>query len=265
MPLVKLTFGYDGTEFYGSQAQAGRRTVQSELEATVQEVGGGVNRLAFAGRTDRGVHAVGQVASGKIDWNGTLESLRAGLNAVGPKDIVVSGVEPVESDFHARFSATWREYRYRIVVADVPPILSQRYVWWRRDGLDDDLAHNACQRLVGTHGFGSFASNGLSQSWPAEKLERTVLDCRWEPSADATSPAGRFSELRIVATGFLPQMVRNITGAVVQVAVGAQPVGWIDELLSAGDRRALKEGAPPHGLVLWRVGYTEFDSGCQAS
>ncbi|CAN5748925.1 tRNA pseudouridine(38-40) synthase TruA [soil metagenome] len=264
MPLVKLTFGYDGTDFYGSQAQTGRRTVQSELEAAVQEVGGGTHRLAFAGRTDRGVHAVGQVASGEIHWNSTLVSLRAGLNAVGPKDIVVSSVEVVDSDFHARFSARWREYRYRIVVTDVPPVLSQRCVWWRRDTLDDALAQDACQRLVGRHGFGSFASNGLSQSWPEAKLERTVLDCQWWHSADATSASGRFSELRIVATGFLPQMVRNIAGAVVQVASGAQPAGWIDELLSAGDRRMLKEGAPPHGLILWRVGYTEFGNGCQA-
>lgn len=264
MPLVKLTFGYDGTDFYGSQAQTGRRTVQSELEAAVQGVGGGINRLAFAGRTDRGVHAVGQVASGEIDWQRTPENLRAGLNAVGPKDLVVSEVEFVGSDFHARFDARWREYRYRIVVADAQPVLSRRYAWWRRDELDETLAQGACRRLVGRHGFGSFASNGLSQSWPVEKLERTVLHCQWQPSVDATSAVGRFWELRIVAAGFLPQMVRNITGAVVQVASGAQPVEWVDELLSAGDRRALKDGAPPHGLVLWQVGYTEFDHGRKA-
>ncbi len=264
MPFYKLTFGYDGTEFYGSQAQTGRRTVQSELEAAIERVGGGPSRLAFAGRTDRGVHAVGQVASGEINWSDTPERLRSALNAVGPRDIVISNVEIVDSDFHARFSARWREYRYRIVVADVPPVLSRRYAWWRRDKLDEALAQEACQRLIGRHGFGSFASHGLSQSWPAEKLERTVLDCRWQGSDDATSPHGQFWELRIVATGFLPQMVRNITGAVVQVAAGAQPVEWIDELLLAGDRRVLKDGAPPHGLVLWQVGYTEFVSGCQA-
>lgn len=264
MPFVKLTFGYDGTDFYGSQAQTGRRTVQSELEATVRKVGGGSHRLTFAGRTDRGVHALGQVASGEVDWDGTPHSLRAGINAVGPDDIVVSDIDIVPPGFHARFDAAWREYRYRIVVAEVPPVLSQRYVWWRRDELDDTLARDACQRLMGRHGFGSFASHGLSQSWTAEKLERTVLDCQWREPRGEPGSAASTRELRIVATGFLPQMVRNITGAVVQVAAGAEPPGWIDDLLSAGDRRALKEGAPPHGLVLWRVGYTEFDNGCQA-
>lgn len=261
---MKLTFGYDGTEFYGSQVQTGRRTVQRELEAAVRELCQCDVRLAFAGRTDRGVHAVGQVASGQFDWSGSPEDLRSALNAVGPRDIVVSQVEGAEAGFHARFDARWREYRYRVVVAAAPPVLNRRFVWWRRDSLDGSLAEDACSRLVGRHNFGSFASDGKSQSLPVEELERTIFDCRWREIDDNLSAYGRFLELRIVANGFLPQMVRNITSAVVQVASGAQSAEWIDDLLAAGDRRELKEAAPPHGLVLWRVGYREFDSGCLA-
>lgn len=261
---MKLTFGYDGTEFYGSQVQTGRRTVQRELEAAVREVCRRDVRLAFAGRTDRGVHAVGQVASAEIGWHGDPGDLRTALNAVGPRDIVVSRVEAVDAGFHARFDARWREYRYRVVVAETLPVLNRRFVWWRRDSLDDALAEDACSRFVGRHNFGSFASDGKSQTLPVEKLERTIFDCRWQEIDDSLSAFGRFLELRIVANGFLPQMVRNIAGSVVQVASGAQPPEWIDHLLAVGDRRELKDAAPPHGLVLWRVGYLEFDSGCLA-
>lgn len=264
MPRYKLTLGYDGTDFYGSQAQTGRRTVQSELEAAIRRVGGGEIRVALAGRTDRGVHAVGQVASGEIDWRGTAGALRSALNAVGPKDIVVSDVEEVPAGFHARYSAYWREYRYRFVRSAVLPVLDRRYVWWRRADLNDELARDACRRLIGRHSFGSFAGSGRSQSETAERLERTVLACEWIETESGLSPFGEYREMRIIADGFLPQMVRNIASAVVTVASGAEPATWIDELLEAGDRRVMREGAPPHGLVLWQVGYTEFDSGCRA-
>jgi tRNA pseudouridine38-40 synthase len=264
MPFVKMTLGYDGTDFYGSQAQRNRRTVQAELESTVRKIGGGDVRLSFAGRTDRGVHALGQVVSGQIRWSGSLDSLKVSLNAVCPNDIVVSDVHEAEAGFHARFKARWREYRYRIVVADVPPVLERRYVWWRRKDVDSEVASRACKRLIGTHGFGSFASGGKSQSLSLADLTRTVYSCSWHALDWDADLDERRLELRIAATGFLPQMVRNIAGAVIEVASGAQPVEWIDELLAAGDRGAMREGAPPQGLILWRVGYTEFDSGCQA-
>lgn len=264
MSHIKLVVGYDGTDFYGSQAQSGRRTVQSELERAFEEIQAGTTRLAFAGRTDRGVHAVGQVASADVTWAGTLEGLRTALNAVGPHDMSVSGVVTAGSDFHARFSAQWREYRYRVVVADVEPVLTRRTAWWRRDELRDDLARAACARFLGRHRFGSFASAGKSQSLTAEQLERTIFACEWREIEEYLSPSGRYCELRIVADGFLPQMVRNITGAVVQVASGSRKEMWIDELIEANNRRMMSEGAPAHGLVLWQVGYSEFGNGCQA-
>ncbi len=261
MPHFRLTLGYDGTDFFGSQAQVSGRTVQSELEEAVYRLTGERIRLAFAGRTDRGVHAIGQVASGLIDWQGSGERLRSALNAVGPDDIVVSAVDPVEPQFHARYSARWREYRYRVVVAETEPVLNRRYVWWRRQAIDPELASRACNRLVGRHSFGSFAGMGRSRSLTREQLQRTVFHCDWDEPETGGLVQGHLGELRIVADGFLPQMVRNITAAVVLVGSGERPVEWIDEVLAAGDRRVLPAGAPPHGLVLWRVGYEEFDTG----
>lgn len=264
MPLYRMTLGYDGTDFFGSQVQTQGRTVQSELESAIRQITGTEIRLALAGRTDRGVHAVGQVASGNIPWRGETGKLRSALNAVGPKDIVVSRVDEAEEGFHARFSARWREYRYRLVINDTEPVLTRRYTWWRRAPIDPELASEACKRIMGTHSFGTFASAGWSQALTTAQLERTVFDCRWVATGAAESPEGQYCEMRITAGGFLPQMVRNITAAVVAVASGEAPVSWIDELLVAGDRGALPAGAPPHGLVLWRVGYTEFDYGSEA-
>ena len=264
MPLAKLTLGYDGTDFFGSQSQVQGRTVQSELELAIRTVTGTDVRIALAGRTDRGVHAVGQIASGEIPWRRSPPELRTSLNAVSSPDLVVSEVEWADEGFHARFSARWREYRYRLVISDVQPVLSRRTTWWRREPIDSEFANAACRKLVGTHSFGSFASGGWSQTLRPDQLERTVYQCEWVDTQATESPVGAYGELRIVANGFMPQMVRNITGAVVEVASGLRPVSWIEELLDAGDRRAMGSGAPPHGLILWQVGYTEYDNGSQA-
>src|SRR5687767_9305161 len=106
-----MVIGYDGTNFSGSQIQTGKRTVQGELERAVQQVAPGTGRLTFAGRTDQGVHAVGQVVSGDIDWSGTPDGLRTAINAVAPPDVTVSRIDVVGSHFHARYDAIWREYQ----------------------------------------------------------------------------------------------------------------------------------------------------------
>lgn len=264
MALFKLTFGYDGTDFVGSQRQRRGRTVQAELESAVESVTREQVRLAFAGRTDRGVHAVGQVASGEFNWTQSDEKLRLALNSLTGNDLVVSKVERAEDGFHARYSAAWREYRYRIVESGVEPVLSRRYAWWRRDTIEPGAASGACKRFVGRHSFGSFASSGRSRSMTSAELERTVHRCEWVALETGDFVQGRLSEIRIVSDGFLPQMVRNIAGAVVSVGTGEHPVEWIDELLIAGDRSEMRSGAPPQGLVLWQVGYDKFESGPEA-
>jgi tRNA pseudouridine38-40 synthase len=246
--------GYDGSDFVGSQIQAVGRTVQGELEQAIGRLTPGSSRTVFAGRTDRGVHARGQVVSLDIHWQGTADRLRDALNALLPDDIVVSRVEWTSPTFHARYDARWREYRYRIWVEDVQPVLHRRYVWWRAVDLDERLAATAARRLVGTHAFGSFAGNGRSQRDEVSRLVRTVRTCEWHVR---TTGEARQHELRVEASGFLPQMVRNIVAALVRVGRGERPVQWIDDVLAANDRRILTEAAPPQGLVLWRVRYDD--------
>ncbi|HEX5163897.1 MAG TPA: tRNA pseudouridine(38-40) synthase TruA [Thermomicrobiales bacterium] len=255
MRRVRITLGYDGTEFFGSQSQPGRRTVQDELERLLQRLSPDSGRTAFAGRTDRGVHAVGQVVSVDVDWRDSDRALRDALNSLAPVDLAFVDVATVANTFHARYDARWREYRYRIVVAAVPPVFERRYCWWRHTAIDADLAADGCRRVVGEHAFGTFAGSGKSRSLPAGKLVRTVRDCDWR-----ATDGGSRHELRIVASGFLPQMVRNITGAIVQVGSGRREPGWIDELIAANDRRVLGDAAPPEGLTLWRVSYPGDDN-----
>ena len=260
MPLVRLVIGYDGTDFRGSQLQPGARTVQGELERAIGEIGGGDARLAFAGRTDRGVHAVGQVASGRIRWRQSANDLREALNSVTPPDLVVSSAELVEDDFHARYSARWREYRYRIVEAPAPPALQRRFVWWRRGGISVDLAQQAAERFVGRHDFGSFVGLGKSKQLTAEELRRTVTCSVWSSRLRDSPEYGgcaRVHEYRIIAEGYLPQMVRTIVSATVDVAQGRRGLDWLDAALAQSDRSLIGEAAPPHGLTFWRVGYDE--------
>lgn len=254
MRRARFTLGYDGTGFAGSQLQGRSRTVQRELELAIQRLAPGSGRTTFAGRTDRGVHAVGQVVSLDTSWSDSAERLRDALNAILPPDVSVGAVEWTSPTFHARYDAMWREYRYRIVVGPAPPPLARRYLWWRRRELDEALAAEACAVLVGRHAFGSFAGSGWSRTRDASALTRTVRDCRW--LVDRRGGEERH-ELRIEANGFLPQMVRTIVGAIVPVAQGQRDVHWLREALSANDRSAVGEPAPPEGLVLWRVRYDD--------
>jgi tRNA pseudouridine38-40 synthase len=227
------------------------RTVQDELERAIQRVAAGSGRTVFAGRTDRGVHALGQVVSIDACWRSSDADLQAALNATLPDDVIVAAVATARQDFHARFDALSREYRYRIRVSDILPVLDRRYVWWRRTAIDAERASHACRLFVGRHAFGTFAGSGWSQRKSDAQLVRTVQSCSWHSVPDGTH------ELRITADGFLPHMVRNIVAAIVRVGSGVAEPEWIDELIHANDRRRLGDAAPPHGLVLWRVEYAD--------
>jgi tRNA pseudouridine38-40 synthase len=258
---VRITLGYDGTAFHGSQAQPGVRTVQAELDCALRQLGAGAAPTIFAGRTDRGVHAHGQVVSTDVRWSRDCAALRQGLDAVTAPDLVVRKVQDAPHDFHARFDACWREYRYRIRISDDAPVAEARFVWWRRSELDDDAIGRACRVLLGTHSFGAFASHGWSRKHDQRSLQRTVRLCEWRRNDDWSDGERVVTcELRIAATGFLPQMVRNISAALVEIGSGRQPATWMNELLTMGDRSRLGDAAPAHGLTLWRVEYGGDDS-----
>ncbi len=256
--LFRLEIGYDGTNFAGSQRQPGRRTVQGVLEEALHGLTGRTVALVLAGRTDRGVHAVGQVASGELAWQRAPDDLARALNAVLPDDVVVYRVRLAPVGFHARRSARYREYRYRIWAGQAPPLLLRRYVWHLCQALDIEAMVAAAQVLLGTHDFRSFAGKGLGLPGTGRRTVRTISHARWqvlEVAVDRVEPGTRLLEFQIGADAFLPHMVRNIVGAMVAVGTGQRSPGWIGELLAAGDRRLAPSPAPPHGLVLWRVAY----------
>jgi tRNA pseudouridine38-40 synthase len=259
-----LTISYDGTDFAGSQRQPGVRTVQAVVEAALAGLFGRAEPTTFAGRTDRGVHAAGQVV-GCADRRADLTErvLRDALNARLPADVGVLEVERRGADFHARYDARWRAYRYRVWTGGPAP-LARRYVWRQGGSLDPEAMDEAAGRLVGRRDFASFAGGGEGVPWSERRrrprgTERTLFGCRcveipaWWTGGEGAS--GRVVEVRVVADGFLPQMVRNLAGALVEVGRGAKGPAWLDEVLAAKDRRIGVATAPAHGLTFWRVGY----------
>lgn len=240
--------------------------MQGTLESALSAFAGRPIVAEFAGRTDRGVHAAGQVANVE-DFRPTMplaEMTRALDVRLGPSLAVVD-IERVPSSFHARHDATWREYRYRIWSGVRSPLLGTT-AWHRRGKIDPKRMQQAAARLEGTHDFASFTGGGEGVPWSDRQTTRfgtvrTVFHCSarqvtgWWPSDDAQ---GTGVEVRVVADGFLPRMVRGFVGAMGEVGRGANEPEWIDELLSVADRRQGPPTAPAHGLVLWRVGYGQY-------
>lgn len=260
---LKLTIAYDGSRFWGSQRQAGRETVQGRLEAALSQLAGRSINAMLAGRTDRGVHAAGQVVSCElIRPEMPLEHLRRALDPWLGNGLAVTKIEHVPVSFHARHDVVWREYRYRLWSGPRSPLMAATS-WHRRGTLNPDVMSDAANRLVGTHDFASFVGGGEGVPWSIRQeakkgTVRTVLSCSvhdveaWWP---ATQVAGLGIEIRVAADGFLPRMVRGFVGALGVIGRGANEPEWIDELLERADRRLGPPTAPPHGLVLWRVGY----------
>jgi len=259
----KLTVSYDGSGFFGSQRQPARRTVQEELEHSLKILAGQHLPTVFAGRTDRGVHAIGQVVGCPDLRSGIPEvDLRTAINAHVGDDMSVVRAERVQA-FHARFDATWREYRYRIWVGTRQPLVGN-LVWQRRSDLDLSAMAAGAQRMLGTQDVASFAGGGEGVPWSERATSprgtvRTIMHCTVERVAPwwgiAAADVGSALEVRVIADGFLPRMVRSIVGALVEIGSGTRPPEWITQLLRERDRRLGPGTAPPHGLVLWRVGY----------
>ena len=264
MPSYRLTLAYDGTAYAGSQVQPGQRTVQGELESGIRRLGGANATTTFAGRTDRGVHAFGQVVAVSFpEWRATAEDLERALAARLPVDLAARHVAECDDRFNPRFDAVWREYRYWIVPGQMSPFLG-RYAWYLRDEVNASRMNQAAMTLLGTHDFASFAGGGQGVPWSERATRqrgttRTLLRCAVRELELAAGPGRESSaaalEFRIVADGFLPRMVRNITGALVEVGQGRREPAWIGEILAAKDRRQGSEVAPAHGLTLWRVGF----------
>lgn len=258
---LKLTIAYDGSGFLGSQRQANGRSVQEDLEQAFFRLYGQESRVDLAGRTDSGVHAIGQVAS-VDDRRPELadERMMRAINAHLAEDLAVVACERRGAGFHARYDATWREYRYRIWWGGEQPLLRDR-VWLVRAPLDIGAMRSAAETLRGPVDLASFAGLGAGVPGAATGSRgsvRTIRSCAVrlvDPWWGMTLAAGAGVEIRIVGDGFLPHSVRTIASALAEIGSGRQPVGWLRELIDLADRRHGPRTAPPQGLVLWRVGY----------
>ena len=263
---VKATVAYDGSGFHGFAVNEDVRTVAGELEAAVARIAGEQVTITCAGRTDKGVHARGQVISfelsseadgdastGRVD----LGRLQYSLNRLCGPEIVVADLTVVDDDFDARFSARWRRYRYLVWNAALPDPFRRHTSWHVGDRLDVESMHGAAQHLVGEHDFSSFCRRPkVPEGEPGASLVREVLDATWERGLDDESDLLTF-EVR--ATSFCHQMVRSLVGTLVDVGRGRIGRDEMPSILAARDRDAAGPVAPPHGLTLWAVGYPTTD------
>lgn len=236
---LKLTLEYDGSDFRGWAAQPGLRTVESEVRAALARVYPHVDGLAVAGRTDTGVHAIGNVVSVDLEGGAPPERAAEALNAALPHDVAVVAAEQAAADFHARHSARSRSYRYRIWRRRAPSPFEQRRSWWYPRPLDEERLANAAGLLLGEHDFRAFTPTETQH----EVFQRNVLRAQWHRRGDAL-------EFEITADSFLRHMVRTLVGTMVEL-----PPERIAPLLEGRPRGDAGATAPPHGLYLEHVGY----------
>jgi tRNA pseudouridine38-40 synthase len=245
MPRYRLTLEYDGGPYNGFQAQADQPTVQGSLERAVKAFCGETLRVHAAGRTDTGVHATGQTAHIDLAKDWPAETVRNALNAhLRPEPIVVLDAEVAAEGWHARFSATERRYRYRILNRPSPPGLDQGHVWHVKTPLDAEAMHAAAQALVGHHDFTTFRDLACQAKSPVKTLDVvTVLR------------EGEDVVLVFEARSFLHRQVRSMTGSIAEVGLGRWTAADLKAALEAKDRRACGPVAPADGLYLTGVSY----------
>ena len=247
MPRYRLDLEYDGTPYAGWQRQAGHHTVQAAVEQAILAFSGEQATIRGAGRTDAGVHALGQVAHVDLhrDWpaDKVMGAVNAHLELAG-EAAAVTAATPVSDDFDARFSATARHYLYRIVNRRAPLALEKRRAWLVKRPLDADAMHAAAQTLVGKHDFTTFRSVQCQANSPVKTLDR--LD---------VTRSGDLIEIRASARSFLHNQVRSMVGTIKKAGEGTWSVADVRDALEAADRAACGPVAPPDGLYLVRVDY----------
>ncbi len=247
MPRYRITVEYDGSPFVGWQRQDNGPSVQQALEEAVFAMTGEEVRVHGAGRTDAGVHALGQVAHFDISRHFPPHRIRDGLNHhLRPAPVVVLEAREVDADFHARFSAVKRHYLYRILNRRSPPALDRERVWHVPRPLDAGVMHEAAQVLVGRHDFTTFRAAQCQADSPVKTLDRIAV-------------AREGDEIRITvsARSFLHNQVRSIAGSLKLVGEGKWTAGDLRAALEACDRSACGPVAPPEGLYLTAVDYPE--------
>ena len=256
MRTFKLTLAYDGTAYVGWQRQASGASIQGRLEAALGEIAGAAVAVVGAGRTDAGVHALGQVAGVRLDVRLDPPALARAVNARLPADVRVVDAAAAGDAFHARFDAVAKSYRYRLLHGPVMSPFLRRYAWHVRGPLDAGAMTQAGGMLVGEHDFAGFQAAGSG----VRTTVRTLFDLsvrRVPPGAWADADAGGADAtvIEVRGSGFLRHMVRTIVGTLVEVGRGRRGPADLERVLRTADRRAAGPTAPAGGLFLTGVGY----------
>ncbi len=241
---VALIIEYDGTEYHGWQEQTGLNTVQGALESAISSVADHDVKIVCAGRTDTGVHATNQVIHFDSQNTRNVRAWIYGVNSSLPKDICVKWGREVSEDFHARYKATSRSYRYVIFNSPIRPALIRSNVTWQYRQLDHELMDKAAQDLVGEHDFTSFRSVECQSNHPYRKIIKICVKRN-----------NNIITIDVTANAFLHHMVRNIAGVLMAIGSGRKPVDWAKEVLMSKDRKLGAETASPYGLYLVGVSY----------
>jgi len=244
MRNLKLTLAYDGTRFVGWQKQASGESIQGLLEDALTRLEGSPVTAHGAGRTDAGVHAAGQVASAGVEFTHDTPTIARALNAILPPEIRVLLAEDVSPDFHARFSARGKSYRYQLANTAVLNPFVRAYAWHLPERLDVASMQSAAAALTGTHDFAAFQSSGSDVATTERTLTRSELVNR-----------DGLLAYEVDGNGFLRHMVRTIVGTLVDVGRGSRTIDDVRTLLDGGSRADAGPTAPAHGLILVRVDY----------
>jgi len=248
----RLTIAYDGTEYAGWQVQPDQSTIQGTLQQAIRKATGQDVAVIGSGRTDAGVHALGQVASCRFPvWTASADALGRAINSRLPASIVVREVVDAPEDFHAIRDATGKRYRYQIQVRRQRDPFQHRYRWRLRRSVDVDAMNRAAGRIIGLRDFASFESAGARRKTSVRHVRACDVT-----AADDFSATGHLA-VEVEADGFLYNMVRNIVGTLVEVGYGKQPPEWIDDVLRRENRIHAGPTAPPQGLFLKEVYYDE--------
>lgn len=243
-----IIFSYDGSKYYGYQKQLKKKTIQGEIEKALKKISKSKINISSSGRTDRGVHAINQTAT--FDMNIKIEpkNLQKALNSILPDDIYIKDCQKVNDDFHARFNVIKKEYIYKINIGEYNPI-EKDYVYQYNNDLDIKKMKEAIKEFLGEHNFKSFAK--------AKDLRDSYVRTIYSASIDLKD---NYVIITFIGNGFLRYMVRNMVGLLIEIGEGKYSVNDISKILAAQNRQKAGKTAPPEGLYLNKVYYSDVNS-----
>ena len=251
MARYQVILAYDGTQYHGFQRQANKLTIQAAVETWLHQLGWHGKSILAAGRTDAGVHAYGQVIAFDLDWKSSPVELQAALNAHLPVDVVARSAQVVADEFHPRFTAIGREYRYQVFCQPERDPLRERYAWRVWPAMDFEMLNRVSQSIQGCHDFAAFGTAPILGGHTV----RVVTRAEWIQESSFTGVEGYAFE--IAADAFLYRMVRRLVYLQVACAQGRAEETTLSILLEQPPTHPVQGLAPPHGLILRKVSYPE--------